>query len=117
MGAIILNNYVASYGSECALNGAIAVSGGLDLRYQEHFYRARRLWQPMLAEDLRDKFLLGKWGIRVKAKLSKDELLRLMRASDVTVRSKGVSRAGYGKSRFFRILSSSLTHSTFNSFF
>jgi predicted alpha/beta-fold hydrolase len=85
MGAIVLNNYVASYGPECALDGAIGVSGGLDMRYQEDFFRAQRLWQPMLAETLRDDFLLGKWGYRVHARLSKYEWLRMMRASHVTV--------------------------------
>jgi len=39
----------------------------------------------MLAETLRDEFLLGKWGYRVKEKLSHDEFLRMMRASHVTV--------------------------------
>jgi predicted alpha/beta-fold hydrolase len=84
MGAIILANYVASYGMRCALDGAIAISGGLDMRYQEHFLRAQRLWQPMLAETLRDDFLLGKWGYRVRAKLDNDEFLKMLRASHVT---------------------------------
>jgi predicted alpha/beta-fold hydrolase len=85
MGAIILNNYVATSGPDCALDGAIAISGGLDMRYQEHFYRAQRLWQPMLAETLRNDFLLGKWGLRVKERLSNYEMLRMLRASHVTV--------------------------------
>jgi predicted alpha/beta-fold hydrolase len=84
MGAIILSNYVASYGEECALDGAVSISGGLDMRYQEHFFRAQRLWQPMLTETLRDDFLLGKWGHRVKEKLTHDEFLRMLRASHVT---------------------------------
>jgi predicted alpha/beta-fold hydrolase len=85
MGAIVLSNYVASYGESCALDGAISISGGLDMRYQEHFFRAQRLWQPMLAETLRDEFLLGKWGHRVKERLSSHDFLRMMRASHVTV--------------------------------
>jgi predicted alpha/beta-fold hydrolase len=85
MGAIVLANYVASYGESCALDGAVPISGGLDMRYQEHFYRAQRLWQPMLAETLRDEFLLGKWGHRVKERLNHYEFLRMMRASHVTV--------------------------------
>jgi predicted alpha/beta-fold hydrolase len=92
MGAIVLNNYVASYGPDCALDGAIGISGGLDMRYQEQFYRAQRLWQPMLAETLRDEFLLGKWGKRILARLSEYEMLRMMRASHVTVRNKKASR-------------------------
>jgi hypothetical protein len=85
MGAIVLNNYVASYGADCALDAGVSISGSLDMRPQEHFTRAKRLWQPMLAEDLRDVFMLGKWGHRVKARLSHDHFLRMMRASDVTV--------------------------------
>jgi predicted alpha/beta-fold hydrolase len=86
MGAIVLSNYVASYGKECALDGAISLSGGLDMRYQEDFERAKRLWQPMLAETLRSDFMLGKWGKRVHERLSKDEMLRMMRATHITVR-------------------------------
>lgn len=89
MGAIVLNNYVASYGAECALDGAIGISGGLDMRFQENFTRAQRLWQPMLAETLRSDFLLGKWGMRVHERLSKDDLLRMMRATHVTVSGEG----------------------------
>jgi hypothetical protein len=66
MGAIILNNYVtASCHPECALDGAIGVSGGLDMRYEEDFFRPQCLWQPMLVETLQGDFLLGKWGYRV----------------------------------------------------
>ena len=87
MGAIVLSNYVASYGADCALDGAMAISGGLDMRYQEKFYRAQRLWQPMLTEELRDNFLLGKWGYRVRQRLSHYEMLRTLRASHITGRS------------------------------
>ena len=86
MGGIIIANYVASYGKECALDAAVAVSGGLDMRYQEHFYRAQRLWQPMLAGTLRDDFLLGKFGHLAKAKLTPDEYLKILRATHITVR-------------------------------
>jgi predicted alpha/beta-fold hydrolase len=85
MGAIVLSNYVARYGPACALDGAMSISGGLDMRYQEHFYRAQRLWQPMLADTLRSDFLLGKWGHRVKERLTHYQFLRMMRASHVTV--------------------------------
>jgi predicted alpha/beta-fold hydrolase len=84
MGAIILANTVAFYGTDCALDGAVAISGGLDMRYQEYAGRAQLLWQPMLAETLRDEFLLGKWGKRVRARLSDDEFLRMLRATHVT---------------------------------
>ena len=85
MGGIIMSNYVASYGAAVQFDAAIAVSGGLDMRYQEHAYRTQRLWQPMLAGTLRSEFLLGKFGHRVKAKLTKYEFLQIMRATHITV--------------------------------
>jgi hypothetical protein len=69
-------------------------TGGLDMRQQEHFVRAQRLWQPMLAEDLREVFLLGKWGERVRARLPKDVMLNTMRASHITVRRKETKGEG-----------------------
>merc|ERR1712176_636552 len=48
MGAIILSNYVARSSKHCALDAAIAVSGGLDMRQNINFKRSMRLWQPML---------------------------------------------------------------------
>ena len=86
MGAIILSNYVANYGRECALDGALTISGGLDMRYQGQFSRAQRLWQPILTAELRDTFLLGKWGYRVKERLSKYQMIRMLRAYHITVR-------------------------------
>ena len=85
MGGIIMSNYVASYGAAVQFDAAIAVSGGLDMRYQEHAYRTQRLWQPMLAGTLRSEFLLGKFGNRVKSKLTKYEFLQIMRATHITV--------------------------------
>ena len=38
----------------------------------------------MLTETLRDEFLLGKWGYRVKQKLNHTECLRTLRASHIT---------------------------------
>eukprot|EP00536_Pseudo-nitzschia_multiseries_P009244 jgi/Psemu1/200246/e_gw1.253.58.1 len=84
MGAIVLANYVASYGPECALDAAVAVSGGLDMRYQTYAYRTQRLWQPILAGNLRSDFLLGKFGHRVKKILSPANYLRVLRASHIT---------------------------------
>eukprot|EP00980_Cylindrotheca_fusiformis_P021650 scaffold8505_cov130-Cylindrotheca_fusiformis.AAC.16 len=84
MGAIILSNYLASYGSEVPLDGALAISGGLDMRYQQDFFRAQRLWQPMLTESTRGDFFLGKWGNRIKARLSESNFLKLMRSKHIT---------------------------------
>jgi len=84
MGAIILSNYVAKYGADVAVDAAMPISGGLDMRHQTHFYRAQRLWQPMLTQTLRADFLLGKWGERVRERLSDDDMLRVLRASHIT---------------------------------
>lgn len=84
MGAIVLSNYVARSGENCALDSAVAISGGLDMRFEADFYRAQRLWQPMLAQTLRDDFVVGKWGERVHARLTKDQMKNLMRAAHVS---------------------------------
>jgi predicted alpha/beta-fold hydrolase len=84
MGAIILSNMVARTGSECALDAAVAISGGLDMRAQIDNHRAQRLWQPMLCQELRDAFVLGKWGYRVQSRLTKEQMKQLMRATHVT---------------------------------
>jgi predicted alpha/beta-fold hydrolase len=84
MGAIIINNYVARYGTEVALDVAVSVSGGLDMRREADFYRAQRLWQPVLCATLRNKFVLGKWGERVRMRLTRDQMKDLMRATHVT---------------------------------
>jgi predicted alpha/beta-fold hydrolase len=84
MGAIILGNLVARAGSDCAFDAAIAISGGLDMRQQINFYRAQRLWQPMLTTELRDTFVLGKWGERVRYRLTKGQMKQLMRATHIT---------------------------------
>jgi hypothetical protein len=66
---IIMGNYVARSGADCALDAAVAISGGLDMRYETDFYRAQRLWQPLLTETLRNDFVIGKWGERVRERL------------------------------------------------
>jgi predicted alpha/beta-fold hydrolase len=79
-----MGNYVARAGPDCALDAAVAVSGGLDMRYETYFYRAQRLWQPILAIELRDTFIMGKWGERVRHRLSKEQLKYLMRATHIS---------------------------------
>ena len=86
MGAIILANYVARSGADCALDAAIAVSGVLDSRFQLFNERAKRVWQPMLAITLRDQFVIGKVGERYRARLTKKQMLGLMRATHISVR-------------------------------
>jgi predicted alpha/beta-fold hydrolase len=84
MGAVILGNYLARSGKECALDAAVAISGGLDMRYMIDYARAQRLWQPMLTQELRETFVLGKWGERVRARLTKDQMKELLRAYHIT---------------------------------
>ena len=77
-------NMVARTGKECALDVAVSVSGGLDMRQEINFARAQRLWQPILTQELRDSFVIGKWGERVRQRLTKDEMKAMMRATHVT---------------------------------
>ena len=84
MGAIILSNYVARSGSKCHLDSAMAVSGGLDMREQLNFLRSMRLWQPMLAQGLREDFIMKKFDGRFRQRLTQDQHLSLMRASSVS---------------------------------
>lgn len=84
MGAIVLSNYVARSGTDCHLDAAVAVSGGLDLREQLTFRRSMRLWQPMLAQGLRDDFIVRKFDLRFRQRLTAEQHLFLMRASSVS---------------------------------
>jgi predicted alpha/beta-fold hydrolase len=84
MGAIILSNYVARSGSKCHLDSAMAVSGGLDMRANLNFSRSMRLWQPMLAQSLKEDFIINKFDGRFRQRLTKEQHLGLMRASSVS---------------------------------
>ncbi|KAL7576522.1 hypothetical protein ACA910_018020 [Epithemia clementina (nom. ined.)] len=84
MGGIILSNLVGRAGKECALDAAIAFSGGLDMRFQTNFFRAQRLFQPIVTVALRGTFVLGKWGERVRARLSRAQMKELMHGTHVT---------------------------------
>jgi predicted alpha/beta-fold hydrolase len=79
-----MGNYVARSGADCALDAAVAISGGLDMRYETHFYRAQRLWQPLLTETLRNDFVVGKWGERVRERLTKEQMKMMMRATHIS---------------------------------
>jgi len=57
MGAIIMNNYFASYGEDNMFDAAVTFGGGLDVRHQVKYYRSMRLWQPFLADELRNNFI------------------------------------------------------------
>jgi predicted alpha/beta-fold hydrolase len=79
-----MGNYVARSGADCALDAAMAISGGLDMRYETDFYRAQRLWQPLLTETLRNDFVIGKWGERVRERLTKEQMKMMMRATHIS---------------------------------
>lgn len=86
MGAIILSNYVARSGANCHLDAAVALSGGLNMREQLTFYRSMRLWQPMLAKELRNT-VVGGFRKRYQSRLTPEEFLEFMRSSHITVSS------------------------------
>lgn len=83
MGAIILANYVARSGSDCYLDAAVSVSGGLNMREQLTFFRSMRLWQPLLAQELRDT-ILGQFRKRYEYRLSETDYVEFMRSSHVS---------------------------------
>lgn len=84
MGAIVISNYVARSGVNCHLDAAMAVSGGLDMREMLNFKRGKRLWQPMLAQNLRDDFIVTKFDHLFRHRLSPEEHLKLMRSTSVS---------------------------------
>lgn len=85
MGAFVLANYLARSGNGCHFDGAIAISGALDMRQQLNFYRSMRLWQPILAQGLRD-MALGKFLPLYREKLTREQYLSVLRAPHVLVR-------------------------------
>jgi predicted alpha/beta-fold hydrolase len=84
MGGIVLANYVSRLGPDAALDVAVSISGGLDMRHETNFTRAQRLWQPILTQTLRNVFVAGKWGERVRFRLSKKEMKQMLRAYHIT---------------------------------
>lgn len=83
MGAIVLGNYVARSGSKCYLDVATVVSGGLKMTEQLSVYRSMRLWQPMLAQELRNT-VLGQFKRRYKERLTKWEFDKFMRSVHIS---------------------------------
>lgn len=88
MGGIILANYVARYGSDCYLDAAMPISAALDIRHSLLVGRALRLWQPLLVEELRGKFILEKLGEKYRARLSPEQILQMLRSSHVAAIDK-----------------------------
>ena len=91
-GAIILSNYVARSGKHCALDAAMAISGGLDMRQQLNFKRSMRLWQPMLTIGLREDILVGKYAKHYKHRLTNEQFLGMLRATSISVRLRYVEK-------------------------
>jgi predicted alpha/beta-fold hydrolase len=83
MGAIVLNNYVASSGTDCVLDSAFSISGALECRHEQNFTRPKHLWQPMIVSHLRSDQHIAKWGQRMKAKLSHSDWVGMLRATNV----------------------------------
>jgi len=79
-----VSNYVARSGSHCALDAAVAISGGLDMRQMLNFRRSMRLWQPMLTFGLREDILLGKFARHIKRRLSEEQFLALLRTTHIS---------------------------------
>jgi predicted alpha/beta-fold hydrolase len=88
MGGIILSNYVARSSSDCHLDSAVAISAGLDLRENLNFFRSMRLWQPILAQTLKQDFIIKKFDGRFRQRLVNfmdfEKHLFLMRATSVS---------------------------------
>lgn len=82
MGAIVLNNYVARYGTETPLDVAFSISGALECRYEISYQRPKRLWEPMITEYSRDRHLT-KWGEQMFEKLGEAGVMQLMRITNV----------------------------------
>ena len=85
LGAIVLNNYVKSYGQQVALDVSVSISGALDCNFQSHFARSQRIWQSMIVAHMKDTFLYSKWGNRIVSRLGPKHFQSLMRAKDVVV--------------------------------
>ena len=83
MGAIILSNYMSRC-EDCVLDAAVSISGGLDMRHQLYFDRSKRLWQPLLADELRN-IALGKFCRRYKERLRPEDFVRFLRSTSISV--------------------------------
>lgn len=69
-----------------ALDAAMAISGGLDMRQNLNFRRSMRLWQPMLTFGLREDILIGKYARHYKHRLTREQFLSMLRVTSISVR-------------------------------
>ena len=65
-----------------SLQTTVLCRSRVDMRPQAKFWRSRRLWQPMLAQEARTT-LLGKYIHLYKNKLSSYDFTNLLRAPDI----------------------------------
>jgi predicted alpha/beta-fold hydrolase len=89
MGAIVLANYVARIGDACAMDYAIGIGGGIDMRWNYLNHRSRWLWQPFLSRTLLDSLIIRFVPNYLKAAIERGEVTELQReltlsAGDVT---------------------------------
>jgi len=83
MGGIVLSNYVARSGKDCALDAAVAVGAGIDMRFNRYFQRSLWLWQPFLSRSLLDQFFYRFLPLYKKL-LTPEEIEKTRKATSVT---------------------------------
>ena len=88
LGGIVINNYVATYGQDCALDVAVSISGALATRFQQYYERSKYTWQPLIGGHQRDHFLNEKWGKRLLQRLGQEDFRNMLRSTNVVVSFK-----------------------------
>ena len=83
MGGIVLSNYVGRIGKDCALDMAVAVGAGIDMRFNRYFQRSLWLWQPFLSRSLLDQFFYRFLPL-YKEKLTPEQISKTQAATSVT---------------------------------
>lgn len=77
--------FISSSFTHLALDAAMSISGGLDVRQQLNFKRSMRLWQPILTFSWREDILIGKNARYYRDRLTKDRFLGMLRATSLSV--------------------------------
>jgi hypothetical protein len=85
LGGIVLNNYVATYEEEVALDVSVSISGAVACPFQKDYRRSQLTWQPLLAACTKRSYLDHKWGQRLYHQLGRADYQGLMRATSVVV--------------------------------
>jgi predicted alpha/beta-fold hydrolase len=95
LGAIVLNQYVASYGERVALDVSVSISGAMDCTFQQVYRRSQRIWQSMIVTHMKDHYLYPKWGNRIFQQIGQENYQKLMRAGDIVVGTCGWGLCAY----------------------